>query len=141
MQVCLLTQIDLAAARKLYDTYANYHWADYGVVAGFTEWPKGRGLFMTGDIDSGPLFLGIGMTATGVGLGAAVSLADDAKIARLATQLEKLPKLVKSLSTSQSQSFSLFDGAVALNPFYLTGFLYGDAVLFYSLSCSPKAQH
>jgi hypothetical protein len=139
MQICLLANLDQEAARKLYTGYVNHHWTDYGVVAGFTEWPKGRGLLMTGDIDSGPLFLGIGMTATGVGLGSALVMKDFEKVSRLAGQLGTLPTLVRSLSGPQVSTTSLFDGAVPVNPDYLTGFLYGDAVLFYAVTCNPVA--
>lgn len=129
MQICLLADMDLDAARKLYHRYVTHHWADYGMIAGFTEWQKTKSFLMTGDIDSGPLFLGIGMTATGVGIGAALAMADSDKVAKLATELERLPSLVKSLTGSD-----LFDATIPINPFFLTGFLYGDAVLFYSLS-------
>jgi hypothetical protein len=135
MQICLLAEIDRAAAQQLYKTYVANHWADRGVIAGFTEWPKGKNLFAIGDIDSGPLFLGIGMTATGVGLGAALSMGDTERVARLARQLHMLPEFVKSVTSTGPQPVNLFDGAVPVNPSYLTGFLYGDAVLFYALTC------
>jgi hypothetical protein len=138
MQICLLAEIDRPAAQQLYKTYVTHHWADYGVIAGFTEWPKGKNMLMAGDIDSGPLFLGIGMTATGVGLGAALSVDDSERVGRLARQLHRLPDFVKSVTSTGSQPVSLFDGAVPVNPSYLTGFLYGDAVLFYALRCGIR---
>lgn len=60
---------DPAGARRLYDRYRERFFVDYGPVVGFREWP--RGLSRAGDADSGPIVLGIGVAASGIGLGAA----------------------------------------------------------------------
>ncbi len=70
MQICLLQQLDSSAAQRLYVDYVQHHWVNLWLIAGFREWPRSKGESSLGDIDSGPLVLGIGPTATGVGIGA-----------------------------------------------------------------------
>ena len=113
----------------MYANYVQHHWVDHGVVAGFREWPKSEGSLLAGDIDSGPLFLGIGPTATGVGIGTTKAAGDNQRLKRLIAQLEFLPAVVKLLESNKQ---GLFNGKVHVNSDYVTGFLYGDAVLFYS---------
>jgi hypothetical protein len=137
MQVCLLQQIDSGVARRLYANYAKHHWADLGFIAGFREWPRSKGQSLAGDIDSGPLFLGLGPTATGVGIGAARSVSDTNRFNVLAKQLHYLPVLMKQLEQGEQK---LFGGEVPVNSQYTTGFLYGDAILFYSVTWVPYPQ-
>lgn len=134
MQVCLLQHVAPKEAGRLYRGFVEHHWVDYGFLAGFREWPKGRQDGCLGDVDSGPLVLGLGPTATGVGVGAAKAAGDTARFERLARQLQPLPTFVKML---EQQGQSLFGNRLRVDSRYLTGFVYGDAILFYALTWEP----
>ena len=134
MQICLLQQLDSRTAQRLYADYVRHHWVNFGVIAGFREWPKSKGPSSMGDIDSGPLILGIGPTATGVGIGAAKALSDANRLRTLARQLKLLPDFVRRLEKGGQQ---LFGGSLSVSSQYVTGFLYGDAVLFYAITWVP----
>ena len=131
MQICLLQQLDSRAAQRLYVDYVQHHWVDLWLIAGFREWPKSKGPFSLGDIDSGPLVLGIGPTATGVGIGAAKAVSDTKRLSTLARQLQLLPDFLRLLEQGGQE---LFGGEVRVSSQYVTGFLYGDAVLFYAIT-------
>jgi len=137
MQVCLLRQTDVKAAQQLYAKYARHHWVDLGFIAGFREWPKGKGQSLVGDIDSAPLILGIGPTASGVGLGAAKAMNDTVRLHRLARQIPLIPEVVRLLEPSARP---LFGNRIRISTDYVTGFLYGDAVLFYAITWVPYRQ-
>jgi hypothetical protein len=134
MQVCLLQQLDSRTAQRLYADYVRHHWVNFGFIAGFREWPKSRGPSSAGDIDSGPLILGIGPTATGVGIGAAKAVSDANRLRTLARQLKLLPDFLRRLEQGDQQ---LFGDSVWVSSQYVTGFLYGDAVLFYAITWVP----
>lgn len=134
MQVCLLKQIGSPAAQRLYDAYVKHHWADLGLVAGFREWPMSEKPNVSGDIDSGPLILGIGPTATGVGVGATKAMSDASRFGILARQFQTLPDILRFMEQSGSKPFG---DAVPIKSNYVTGFLYGDAVLFYAITWAP----
>ena len=107
MQICLLQQLDSRAAQRLYVDYVQHHWVDHWFIAGFREWPKSRGPkskepFSLGDIDSGPLVLGIGPTATGVGIGAAKAVSDTKRVSTL-----KVPTLLLTGSKTSSPQLKL----------------------------------
>jgi hypothetical protein len=67
--VLYLAQLDAAAARDQYDREATWLAKDVLGVGGFREWPAGRA--GSSDFDSGPVIFGVGVAATGLGLGAA----------------------------------------------------------------------
>jgi len=134
MQICLLQQLDSRTAQRLYADYVRHHWVNFGFIAGFREWPKSKGPSSMGDIDSGPLILGIGPTATGVGIGAAKALSDANRLRTLARQLKLLPDFLRRLEKGGQQ---LFGGSLSVSSQYVTGFLYGDAVLFYAITWVP----
>ncbi len=139
MQVCLLANLRPAAARRLYTAYAQAHWVDHGFVAGFTEWPRGsKGLF-AGDIDSGPVFMEIGATASGVGIGAAKAAGDAARLERLVLELDSIAGIFSSILQAGGSGplSSWFGPGLRSDPSYTTGFLYGDAALFYALTWTP----
>ena len=134
MQICLLQQLDSSAAQRLYVDYLHHHWVNFWFIAGFREWPKSKGPSPLGDIDSGPLVLGIGPTATGVGIGAAKAVSDTNRLSKLARQLQLLPDFVRLLEQGGQE---LFGDQVRVSSQYVTGFLYGDAVLFYAITWVP----
>lgn len=65
---------DREAAARLYRVYRARYFTDLGAVVGFREWP--RGTTRPGDADSGPIVLGIGVAASGIGIGAARIIGD-----------------------------------------------------------------
>ena len=134
MQICLLQQLDPQTAQRVYADYVRHHWVNFGLIAGFREWPKSKGRASMGDIDSGPLILGIGPTATGVGIGAAKAVSDAKRLGTLARQLKVLPDFLRRLEKGDQQ---LFGGSLWVNSQYVTGFLYGDVVLFYAITWVP----
>jgi hypothetical protein len=134
MQICLLQQLDSRTAQRLYADYVQHHWVNFGFIAGFREWPKTKGLSSAGDIDSGPLVLGIGPTATGVGIGAAKAVNDASRLSTMARQLRLLPDFLLLLEQGGEQ---LFGDQLPVNSDYVTGFLYGDVVLFYAITWVP----
>ncbi len=134
MQICLLQQLDSSAAQRLYVDYAHHHWVNLWFIAGFREWPKSKRTSHLGDIDSGPLVLGIGPTATGVGIGAAKAVSDTNRLGTLARQLQFLPDFLRLLEQGGEE---LFGDQVQVSSEYVTGFLYGDAVLFYAITWVP----
>ena len=134
IQICLLQQLDSRTAQRVYADYVRHHWVNFGFIAGFSEWPKWKGRASMGDIDSGPLILGIGPTATGVGVGAAKAVGDAKRLGTLARQLKVLPDFLRRLEAGDQQ---LFGDSVWVNSQYVTGFLYGDVVLFYAITWLP----
>jgi hypothetical protein len=134
MQICLLQQLDSRTAQRVYADYVRHHWVNFGFIAGFREWPKSKGRSSRGDIDSGPLILGIGPTGTGVGIGAAKAVGDANRLSTLARQLKVLPHFLRLLEWGGEQ---LFGDQVGVSSQYVTGFLYGDAVLFYAITWVP----
>jgi hypothetical protein len=122
-RIALLAQLDRDQAAALYRRYVEVHWLDRGSLAGFAEWPRGQS--ERADADSGPISLGIGATATAFGLAAARALGDRARLERLVAQVDE----VRSLAVLGS---AMGGGSSGFQPEYLTGFLYGDAVLFYA---------
>jgi hypothetical protein len=78
--------------------------------------------------------LGIGPTATGVGIGAAKAVSDANRLTTLARQLKLLPDFLRLLEQCGQQ---LFGDLLPVSSDYVTGFLYGDAVLFYAITWVP----
>jgi hypothetical protein len=139
-RVCLMAQFAGAEARTLYARYVARNWVDQGVFSGFSEWPRG-GSREVPDVDSGPVFMGIGATASGVGLGAAIAMGDEVRLQRLPVELTMVQTFIQAMG-SKTPSKAVFPEAVqwfealGLSPDrqYTTGFLYGDAALFYAVT-------
>lgn len=72
---------DPDAARDLYVRYRAHFWTDWGVIVGLREWPPG--IDRRPDTDSGPIIGGIGLAASGIGVGAARITASTVDEARL----------------------------------------------------------
>jgi hypothetical protein len=78
--ISYLAQLDVAAAREQYDAARTAFAESILGVGGFREWPRGReprGREGAGDLDSGPIILGVGVAATGLGLGASRLFGDE----------------------------------------------------------------
>jgi hypothetical protein len=133
-RICLMAQIDEAAARPLYRSYVKSFWLDRGVIAGFAEWPGGRSGRQ--DRDSGPILLGVGMSASGFGLGAATAMADAPRAERLCAQLAEFRTLLEGMirRSPASRRRLTMGGVIDPRSTYSTGFLFGDACLFYAIT-------
>ncbi|MDP1830039.1 MAG: hypothetical protein Q8L48_42645 [Archangium sp.] len=69
-----LGEVDPQLAAKWWDAYREHFIVRLGGVVGFREWP--RGVERKGDVDSGPIILGIGTAASAFGIAAAKSQGD-----------------------------------------------------------------
>jgi len=136
-RISMLAQLDAALAKRMYEAYVKSFWLDRRLIAGFAEWPGGKGGRQ--DADSGPIVMGIGMTASGLGIAAASSTGDTKRRDSLCTQAMEFQKLIRQLgSTSPKMKKALtLDGLIKSKSDYVTGFLYGDATLFYAVSWRP----
>jgi hypothetical protein len=132
-RLCLLVHLDRAQAENVYKKYMEAFWIDRGIVSGFAEWPHGKD--GPADADSGPIVLGIGLSATGLGIGAARAMGDEARQASLARQLANLQAFRRLAESMDKKSGGAF--AIPLSDRYVTGFLYGDACLFYAATWTP----
>ncbi len=70
----LVARVDPALARVWYDRYRHHFGIERLGLRMFREWPVGRA--RAADVDSGPVLLGAGVAATGIGLAAARSVGD-----------------------------------------------------------------
>lgn len=142
MRLCLLAQLNPERAKKMYKNFVKSHWVDLGYAVGFSEWPKGMQRNL-GDIDSGPIIWEIGLTATGVGLGTVQALKDKERLDRLCAELILVRQLMTLIKLNKNNkllppSFYEWDGNITnIDQRYFTGFLYGDAVLFYAITWEP----
>lgn len=69
-----LLEVDPALARTWWEAYRAHFLVRLGGVVGFREWP--RGVERRGDVDSGPIVLGIGTAASAFGIAAAKAQGD-----------------------------------------------------------------
>jgi len=135
-RVALLAHVDAERARALHRRFVDAHWRDHGLVAGFAEWSDGGA--HRPDDDSGPVILGIGGAATALGLSAMLAVDDEDHLARMDELLAERGDLLPLLLTpGASATGRRVDGMYDHDERYVTGFLYGDATLFYSLSWHP----
>jgi hypothetical protein len=121
----LLASLAPEHAQALYDRYAGVFWLDRGGMCGFAEWAHGER--ERADVDSGPIFEGIGATASAFGIAAANAMHDAQRRDRLIAQLPMGRRLVES---AHGERLS----AIAIDARWVTGFLMGDATLFYALT-------
>jgi hypothetical protein len=136
LRVMMLAQLDPDGAKVLYAKFAQKFWLDRGLMAGFAEWPDGATKFE--DMDSGPVVQGIGMSATGFGVGAARVAADKDRLGRMGRQMAGMKatmQALKALTPPDQQSGPM--KALTIDDRYVTGFLYGDVSLFYSITWMP----
>jgi hypothetical protein len=134
MQICLLASFDNIEAKRLYDCYVRSHWIDLGIGCGFSEWPKGHE-DVAEDIDSGPLVLGIGTTASAVGVGATKAVGDLEKWARLVQEAKLVSSMIRTTMKLGMDVNSAWTASIApIDSNYFTGFLYGDCIMFYALT-------
>lgn len=127
-RLVLMSHMDRRRAAGVYRRFARHFWRERFVLAGFAEWPAGHA--GGADADSGPIFMGMGLSATGFGLAAATQFGDRWRAWRMLGELQArhvlFPLLRKQLET-------MFDFRTE----YLTGLLMGDAALFGTLDMRP----
>lgn len=142
-RLCFLSHLNQVYARRLYEKYTASHWIDNGLLAGFSEWPKGVNRFE--DIDSGPIVMGVGLGATGMGLAATIACKDDQRFNRLCNEMLTSAGLIRTLLVTQQMFFSSGKAsqrqAVPLDPQYFSGFLFGDTMLFYCVTWQQWSQN
>lgn len=140
LRMMFLAQVDRDAAKSLYEKFVAGFWLVRGAMAGFAEWPHGETKFE--DADSGPIVMGIGMSATGFGVGAAIAADDADLLQRLGEQMPGMKAMIlglKTLTPPERQPALL--RRLTLNDRYETAFLFGDACLFYSITWTPWQPH
>jgi hypothetical protein len=133
-RISMLAQLDAPLAKSMYDAYVKSFWLDRQGISGFAEWPGGKGGGQ--DADSGPIVMGIGMTASGMGIAAASSTGDTKRRDQLLAQTMSFKTLVRQLAlmSPQMKKMLTMGGQIDSASDYVTGFLYGDATLFYAVS-------
>jgi hypothetical protein len=136
LRLMYLAQLDPDGAKALYAKFTEGFWLVRGAMAGFAEWPGGA--TKSEDLDSGPIVQGVGMSATGFGIGAATAMNDRDRLQRLGEQLlgmKQMMQAMKALMPPDQQSAPM--KLIAIDDRYVTGFLYGDVCLFYSITWTP----
>ncbi len=136
-RVALMADLDATAARQLYRNYVRSFWLDRRVMVGFAEWPGGKAAKQ--DIDSGPVVMGIGSAATAFGIAAAKAAEDAVRrdlLIRQAARGRELLKRLIAMNPKSAEAYTL-GGKIDTDSSYRTGFLFGDACLFYAVTWRP----
>ena len=127
-RIALLSLLDKERATRLYQSYLDHHWREGVAWSGFTEYAEGRAGPM--DTDSGPIFAGLGLSATGFGLAATRAVGDEARWNTLRSQADRLIDWIdQALSVGIAPTIP---PGIQLERGYATGFLFGDAALFWA---------
>lgn len=129
-RLVLMSHVDSRRAAGVYRRFARRFWRERLVLAGFAEWPAGHA--GRSDADSGPIFLGMGLSATGFGLAAATQFGDLWRSWRMLGELQ-LRHVLFPLLRKKLESMFPFRAE------YMTGLLMGDAALFGTLATRPWA--
>ncbi len=135
LRIALLAQLDPESARTLYARTVAALWRERALMRGFAEYPEdARG---QPDMDSGPIIQGVGLAATGFGVAAALACDDTPRVAMLAQQIADLAVLRRQFGPMIQAMAGQCLGGVKLDDRYVTGFVFGDASLFYATTwCS-----
>ena len=121
---------------ELYRNYVRSFWLQRGPLSGFAEWPEGKK--RTADFDSGPILEGIGMSATGFGLGAAAACGDKARLRLLRLQAGIMKVLIRPMLVKDRRTGRMtIEKLVPYRKACITGFVLGDASLFYAGTWTP----
>ena len=133
--VSLLWALDPNLSRRLYPRYVRNFWQFRRGLAGFREWPKGieRGA----DMDSGPVLWGFGLAANGFALASTQLHRDHGRSAILKIQILMTllgMKAVKYWAWRFRSENPILLGGFPIRRNRFTGFLFGDACLFFALT-------
>ncbi|WP_309381064.1 hypothetical protein [Cerasicoccus frondis] len=137
MRVQLIAQVDPPAAQELFSNVRRSMERKVGNFYGFDEYPQGVAGWE--DNDSGPIVMDMGLSATGMAIGAALATENTEIADRLCQQFafrEPLLMMAQYMDLSAMAGGWFWQG-VKIDPEYFTGFLFGDAVLFCSLTWAP----
>ncbi len=133
LRVPLLAQLDPGAAQALWSRYVEHFWVERWIVKGLAEWPDGQQRFE--DMDSGPILMGVGLAASSLGLGAALMAGDTSRATTLMGYLARIRGLLADAAPAGTDGPTVWiGGMIPTQQGYVTGFLYGDAALFLSLT-------
>jgi len=153
LRIMYLGLFDRDRAKTLYTRYVEHFWLERFVAAGFAEWPGGGAGFV--DADSGPVLLGIGSAASAMGIGAAVVAGDEYRRARLLAQVGSVREGIRNLLCATAEPAGtpassgcqtdrprvsktpLLGNMIPIREGYVSGFLFGDAVLFWAIAWHP----
>ena len=94
-----LAEVDPALSASWWRTYRERFLVRVGGVAGFREWPPG--VERKGDVDSGPIVMGIGTAASALAIAAARAQGDDGLAAQLETSADAVGMLAGPLVQAQ----------------------------------------
>lgn len=94
-----LAEADPALAATWWAAYRRAYLTRLGTVVGFREWPPG--VELGGDADSGPIILGIGVSASALGIAAARAQGDEALAGQLEASADAVGLLAGPLVTMQ----------------------------------------
>jgi hypothetical protein len=136
-RIALLADLDAGLAKRMYGSYVKSFWLERGPVEGFAEWPFGKSDKQ--DADSGPIIMGVGSAATAFGIAAAKAADDPTRHLRLCRQVAGHKAMMKVLIAQNPKDKAKYTCGGRIDPdsSYCTGFLFGDACLFYALSWHP----
>ena len=127
-RIALLSMLDRNRAIRLYHRYVKHHWLERETWSGFAEYSNGKAGRV--DADSGPIFDGLGLSATGFGLAATRAMGDEDRWNTLRAQADQLTLLIElGLSTG---AVPVVPPGIELEAGYVTGFLFGDAALYWA---------
>jgi hypothetical protein len=129
-RISLIAHLDLRLAKTMYYDYIKAFWIDRKTSPGFAEWPGGKSGKQ--DADSGPIIVGIGTTASWMGLATASAAGDTRRAALLDGQTTAFTKLVWEFIEVRPQAKLILGGRIKPAGSYMTCFLYDDARLFYA---------
>ena len=82
--------------------------------------------------------MGVGMSATGLGLGAAIACGDKPRTDRLCAQTGAMKLMLKRMLTGdRTTGKAMIAGMMPYRQRCQTGFVFGDACLFYTSTWTP----
>ncbi len=136
-RIALLSNIEPARARTYYKRYVEHFWMDEAALRGLAEWPSGTGGYQ--GVDTGPIVDGVGATASALGIAAARTVDDKRRLPLLINHAENLKLLLKRLAASKPAALEqmTLGGRIDPDSEYVSGYLYGDCVLFYATTYRP----
>lgn len=102
-----LAEVDLSLSAAWWANYRKHFLVHVGPVTGFREWPPG--VDGAADSDSGPIVLGIGVSASALGISAARAQGDEA----LAAQLERSQAIALATGAGGGVEHSTLAEAIA----------------------------
>ncbi|WP_269536899.1 hypothetical protein [Cerasicoccus fimbriatus] len=140
MRVMMLGYLDPAASKSLFRNIRPVLERESGAFYGFDEYPPD--IHGPEDNDSGPIVMDMGLSATGLAIGAALATDNDAIADRLCQQFafrEPLLMMTQYLDLGNIPGAWFWKG-VKINPRYFTGFLFGDAVMFFTVTWAPVGE-